>query len=355
MSKIKKIAVAMSGGVDSSVAAFLLKREGYDVTGVNLNLWSCFQGSKSKTCCSPQDRRDAAEICEILDIPFVSIDMRKEFKEKIVLEFVSEYSKGRTPNPCIRCNTLIKFDAMLGWVNKELGIEEIATGHYARLISDSNGVHLLRGNDSFKDQTYFLFDISKDILMRLRFPLGCIDKDKSRKIALEAGLPVAEKIDSQEVCFIPDNDVASFIEDYYQDYAQPSGNYVDKDGNVLGRHKGTHSFTIGQRRGLNVSFGERRYVTKIDPKSSTVVLGGNEDLMGDKLIAEKLNMIENPGNRFRADVKIRYKSEPKPASVELKENGTAVVKFDDNVRAITPGQAAVFYDGDLVIGGGWIK
>lgn len=355
MNNSKKIAVAMSGGVDSSVAALLLKNSGSDVIGVNLNLWSCFKSSRSKTCCSPEDRQDARKVCEKLDIPFISIDLREQFKEQIILQFVKEYSEGRTPNPCIRCNTLIKFDAMLKWLSREMGIEQIATGHYARTVNDESGFHLLKGVDPNKDQTYFLYDVPIDILKKVSFPLGELNKSEVRKLAIDAGLPVAEKTDSQEVCFIPDGEVASFIEDHYPDLARPAGNFVDKNGKVLGRHRGTHAYTIGQRRGLGVGFGERRYVTAIRAETSEVVLGFDDELFKDGLSLKNVNLLEAVGDEFASDVKIRYKSEPVPATIKMTSNNSANVEFKSAVRAVTPGQAAVFYREDVVLGGGWIK
>jgi len=349
-----KIAIAMSGGVDSSVAALILKEQGYEPIGVNLKLWSCFKGSNAKTCCSPEDRRDASLVCERLGIPFMSIDMQKEFKDQIIVPFVEEYSKGRTPNPCIKCNTVIKFDSLLKWVKKELGIERIATGHYARIEKDENGIHLLKGTDPTKDQSYFLYEISPNLLKNIVFPLGGLNKDEIRRIAKENELPVAEKVDSQEICFIPDGDVAGFIEDNYPDYTSGGGKFINEDGVEVGKHRGTHAYTIGQRRGLGVGFGERKYVTAIRPAEKEVVLGDDEDLFSDELIVTDVNMIEDVSKSFNAEVKIRYRSDPVPAKVELIEDGKIKVKFAESVRAITPGQAAVFYDGDKVIGGGWI-
>jgi tRNA-specific 2-thiouridylase len=355
MSKKRKIAVAMSGGVDSSVAALILKRRGYDVVGVNLNLWSCFKGSKAKTCCSPEDRLDAQRVCEIIGIPFTSVDMRDRFKKQIIEPFAKEYSEGRTPNPCIRCNTLIKFDAMFKWLHSELGIDKIATGHYAQIVRDERGAHLLRGTDKTKDQSYFLFDLPGETLENILFPLGEYTKEASRKMAAEEGLAVAEKTDSQEVCFIPDNDVASFIEDFHPGCSRPRGNFINRGGTILGQHRGIHAYTIGQRRGLGVATGSRIYVTEIRPESGEVVLGDDNDLLETKLLVDDLNMIEKREGEFAASVKIRYRSDPVPARVTIGEGDSALVKFESAVRAITPGQAAVFYDGDLVIGGGWIK
>lgn len=354
MSDPRKIAVAMSGGVDSSVAAYLLKKEGYDVTGVNLNLWSCFKGSESRTCCSPEDRNDAARVSEALKIPFVSIDMREKFKGLIIEPFVREYSNGRTPNPCIRCNTLIKFGELLCWIERELGISSLATGHYARIFSDAKGFHLQKGADPAKDQTYFLYDIPPDVLARLAFPLGPHRKAEVRKIALEAGLQIAEKAESQEVCFIPDGDVPSFIEDFYPEYAKGPGDFVDASGKKLGHHRGCHAYTIGQRRGLGRGFGSRRYVTEIRVAAREVVLGENRDLMKSEMTVEGLRLIEDVPDKFRAEAKIRYRSEPVPAEIILEDKNRAAVNFERPVRAVTPGQAAVFYNGDLVIGGGWI-
>lgn len=364
MINCEKIAVAMSGGVDSSVAAYLLTHryldhelvegEGrrYDPIGIHLNLWACFRGKSARSCCSPMDREDARRVCELLRIPFVSIDMRERFKEEVIKPFVDEYSNGRTPNPCIHCNSRIKFDAVLSWVKKELGVAKIATGHYAR-IEDSG--RLLKGVDTAKDQSYFLFDIQKERLKEIVFPVGRFTKQEVRRIAASAHLPVAEKAESQEICFVPDGDVAGFIESYYPDYAGSAGNFVDVDGNIIGRHRGTHVFTIGQRRGLGTGFGSRRYVKEIRPSSREVVLADDKDLFARDCFVKKVRMFEDRGCTFDADVKIRYKMPATHAKITFEDDGTAHVVFDEPVRAVTPGQAAVFYDGDLVLGGGWIE
>lgn len=354
MNKMGEIAVGMSGGLDSSVAALLLKEQGYDVVGVNLNLWTCFKSPAAKTCCSPEDRKDARNVCETLGIPFVSVDMREEFKERVVAEFAHAYSAGKTPNPCIRCNTLIKFESLLTWLEKEMAIKQLATGHYARVIRDEKGRHLLKGKDINKDQTYFLFDMPKGALDRLYFPLGNYLKDGTRKIAKEAGLPVATKAESQEICFVADGEVASFIEDYFPTCAKSEGNFVDQAGRVLGKHRGIHAYTIGQRRGLGIGFGERKYVTKLNPKTDEVTLGDDKDLFTDRCVIQNINILEEGfGKSFEAEVKVRYSTKTHPARVFV-EGNSAEIKFNEPVRAITPGQAAVFYKDELVIGGGWI-
>lgn len=350
----KKVAVAMSGGVDSSVTAYILKESGYDVLGVNLKLWSCFKNSKKQSCCSNEDRRDAEKVCSKIGIPYISIDMRDEFKDKIVLEFVKEYLKGKTPNPCIRCNRIIKFDALMAYIKKEFGIETLATGHYARIKRDSNGEHLLKGLDPTKDQSYFLFDIKPALLKNIYFPIGKYQKAEIREIASKIELDVAEKKDSQEICFVPDGDIASFIEDFYPEHVGKRGDFVDENGNVLGHHRGHHAYTIGQRRGLGIGFGERKYVISINSTTGDVLLGDNQNLFKKELRVEHLNMFEHMGNVFTAEVKVRYRSDPVSARVVLDDKNGANIRFKEPVRAITPGQAAVFYDGDLVIGGGWI-
>jgi len=279
--------------------------------------------------------------------------MREIFKERIIEPFVREYAEGRTPNPCTRCNTLIKFEELLKWLDREMGIQALATGHYAQILRDDKGSHLLRGLDDTKDQSYFLFDISKEIFGKLHFPIGTLTKDQARAIALEQKLPVAEKAESQEICFIPDDDVAGFIEDFYPDMVRGRGNFLDGAGNILGQHRGTHAYTVGQRRGLGIGFGERRYVKEIRPEANEVILGDDEELFADSCFISHLRMLEERPGAFDALVKIRYRTPPAEASVRIDGN-SATIRISEAVRAITPGQAAVIYDNNLVVGGGWL-
>lgn len=339
----------MSGGVDSSAAALLLKDQGFDVIGVTMKLWDCFKTPSKKSCCSTADTVDAMRVCQQLNIPHHVLDMRESFRKVVVEYFVNEYSKGRTPNPCIKCNEFLKFDLMRAETLKLFETDFLATGHYAR-ISDGR---LFKGVDSSKDQSYFLFTLKKEQLNNTIFPLGDLKKEDVRKIAVGAGLKTAQKQESQEVCFIPDNDYAGFMADYYPELTKPAGNFVDKDGKVLGRHEGVHSYTIGQRRGLRFGFGKRRYVIGINVEKNEVVLGDNEDLMKTEMIVENVNWI-SPDFSSRATVKIRYRHEGSPAELIKIEDGRVKIVFETPQRAITPGQAAVFYDGDEVLGGGWI-
>lgn len=349
----------MSGGVDSSVAAVLLKEAGYDVLGITMSLWSCHKNEVkgARTCCSLADVQDARSVCEKIGIPHVVVDYRKEFKEKVIDHFAAEYSRARTPIPCIACNQHFKFERLWETARDEYGASFIATGHYARIARDAAGhpVALLRGRDYSKDQSYFLFVMTAMQLKHTLFPVGELAKEEVRAIASAHGLSTAGKPDSQEICFVPDNDYAHFIEQYYPDAAGSSGEFVGTDGAALGRHRGTHAFTIGQRRGLGVALGDRMYVTTIDPAGGRVTLGREDDLYSNGLVAGGVNWIRKPANEFDASAKIRYRHDPAPGRITVRDGDTVSVSFRDPQRAITPGQAVVFYDGDEVLGGGWIE
>lgn len=348
-----RIVCAMSGGVDSSVAALLLKDKGYDVVGVTMRLWSCFRAPARQTCCSADDSLDAMRVCVQLGIPHHIIDMRELFKREVIGYFTEEYSRGRTPNPCIKCNERIKFGLLRDECRKLFGTDIIATGHYAV----ARGGRLYKGADAAKDQSYFLFTLTEDDLNRTVFPLGGLTKGEVRRLADDAGLRTAGKGESQEVCFIPDGDYPGFIRDNYPGLARPAGNFVDLGGRVMGRHEGTHAYTIGQRRGLGLGFGKRRYVVAIDVERNEVVLGDNGDLMRKEAVVRDMNWIDrrrSAGNTGYVTAKIRYRHEGAVARLEQMDGGAVRVIFDRPQRAVTPGQAAVFYDGDEVLGGGWI-
>jgi len=349
----KKILVAMSGGVDSSVAALLLKQAGYDVIGASMHLYSCNRAG-AKSCCSAKDRLDARGVCERLKIPFVSLDYRDAFKDKVIGPFIDEYQKGRTPSPCILCNQYMKFEALLGEASR-LGADAIATGHYARIEKRGEAHSLLRGLERKKDQSYFLFTLSGGELKRIQFPVGGLTKEEVRKIAKENGLPTSEKPESQEICFVPDGDYAAFVEDVRPSGIMGPGDFVGIDGKILGRHRGIHNYTIGQRRGLGFGVGKRQYVVKIDPLRNEVVLGTNENLTRREMTVRAVSWV-NQDFRARKNVQVQIRSAhgAAGAAIEHLNDNEARVVFEKQQRAIAPGQAAVFYDGDEVLGGGWI-
>jgi tRNA-specific 2-thiouridylase len=351
----------MSGGVDSSVTAGLLARAGYDCTGV----FMCFgqparKDGGHKACCSPDDARDARSVAECLGIKFAVLNFQHDL-EQIVDYFVSEYRLGRTPNPCIMCNSSLKFGKLLDYASA-LGIEKIATGHYARIRKNGGSCRLARGLDFNKDQSYALFNIERAKLARILLPLGEYSKPEVRRLAGEMNLPVRDKPESQEICFVGDDDYAALVADRIPELRQ-SGDIVDSSGKKLGEHDGFFHFTIGQRRGLGVAMGVPWYVVNLDAKTNTVVLGPKSELMKSRLHGDRVNWLidPEPPGPFKATVQIRYNHRGAPATVTpvLDENGTpgpVTVDFDSPVPAITPGQAAVFYDPDAnVIGGAWIN
>jgi tRNA-specific 2-thiouridylase len=356
MSKRKIAVVAMSGGVDSSAAAALLLEEGYDVRGVSLRIFDpgACQEDDEKTCCSARDIRDARRVAAMLDIPFTCWDVRDAFTETVIEPFVRAYGEGRTPNPCVLCNSRIKFDLLLREAQR-MGADFLATGHYARIEQAGGEPELRRGADRQKDQSYFLFDIDRDALPKILFPLGGLGKDEVRRAAADRGLPVAEKRESQEVCFIPDNDYGSFVARRLGDAAPPAGAVVGPLGEELGRHGGFIRYTIGQRRGLGIAAPAPLYVTAIDAGRNQIVVGPDEDLFSSSFTVVGMNWLTEPGAReLRADVKIRYRHPGAAAAVQPEGRERCRVLFDEPQRAVTPGQAAVLYRGDAVVGGGWI-
>jgi tRNA-specific 2-thiouridylase len=368
---VAPVAVAMSGGVDSSVVAGLLQRRGQRIVGLTMQLWNqrrlpelVPEGGATGRCCSLDDVYDARHVAQHLGIPYYVVNFEAGFEEQVVKPFIDDYLAGRTPIPCTLCNNFIKFDQFLDLASG-VGASRIATGHYARIgFDDATGRYQMsRGADHSKDQTYFLFGLKQEQLARSDFPLGGYTKPQVRELARELGLPVAAKPDSQEICFVPNGDYAAFIDAYFRERGiapeKMQGEIRDTTGRVLGEHAGVHHFTIGQRRGLRVAAGEPLYVIATEPDSQRVIVGRGEDLRRAKLTAKDLNWISiAPINRpIRAQVKIRNKHLAADATVwPIGNDATRVeVHFDEPQRAITPGQAAVFYDGDLVLGGGWIE
>lgn len=347
--------VAMSGGVDSSLAAALLVEAGYRTVGVSMRLWGPADGSIQSGCCSFDDFLDARRVAEQLGIPFYVMDFREEFRRAVVDPFVAEYRAGRTPNPCTRCNQFVKFAAL--WERaQEIGADLIATGHYARSRTVGDQTELLRGVDHDKDQSYFLFPIDREVLRRTLFPVGELTKAEVRRGASRRGLPVADKPDSQEVCFAPRGNYAALVEAHSSPQPIRDGFIVDEAGHVLGRHEGVHRFTIGQRRGLGLQQGgPPRYVTAIDAASGTVQIGSGDRVVKTGLIATQANWLGPlPLAGTWVSVKIRSRFAPQPALVTYADAESFRVSAPAGLRAVTPGQAAVLYDGERVIGGGWI-
>jgi tRNA-specific 2-thiouridylase len=345
----KKIVVAMSGGVDSSVAAALLVEQGHTVQGVSLRMWEENRGAR---VCS--DHRGAKEIARALGVPHTLLDYRSQFAQEVVQPFARDYLRGRTPNPCVACNRDFKLGALLGWARAQ-DVDYVATGHYAKLVrvDDSRGVSLHRGVDRVKDQSYFLFALSKDQLRQTLFPLGDMRKDDVRSEARRLGLAVADRPESQDICF---GDYKALVQSRAATSEVSGGEVVDRSGAVLGRHAGIHGFTIGQRRGLGVAAAERLYVVEIDSGSDRVVLGPKQDLICAGLIARNVNWIEPPAEQtVKVEVQIRYRTRAVPCTIVRLPDGSWRVSFDESLPGVAPGQAAVFYRGTQVLGGGWIE
>lgn len=356
MSKGKAL-IAMSGGVDSSVAALLMTKEGYECIGCTMKLYSNddIGISKGHTCCSLDDVEDARAVANRLGMPYYVFNFTEGFKEKVIDKFVRTYESGMTPNPCIDCNRYMKFDGLYERA-KILGCDYIVTGHYARIIKTQDGYQLLKAIDDNKDQSYVLYQMTQEELKGTRFPLGELTKKEARKLAEENDFINANKPDSQDICFVPDGDYVGALKRFARKEYE-GGDFVDISGDVLGRHKGIVAYTIGQRKGLGISSDRPLYVCKIDSENNKVVLGDNEDLYSKSVDVGEVHWISGrtPKNPISCKVKLRYRMTEKPATVYPGDNQTAHIEFDEPQRAKTPGQAAVFYDGDVVLGGGVIQ
>ena len=355
---MKKAMVAMSGGVDSSVAAYLITRQGFEAIGVTMKLFNGDEINKSseKSCCSSDDINDAQSVADRLKMPYYVFNYTDNFKLQVIERFVEAYRNGRTPNPCIDCNRYIKFNQLMKRA-EELEYDYVVTGHYAiNEYDEKSGRYLLRkATDQSKDQSYVLYSLTQEQLKHIVLPLGRMTKNEVRQIAEEQGFINAEKHDSQDICFVPDGDYARFIEEWCG-ITFDNGNFVDKDGNFIARHKGIINYTIGQRKGLGIAAKAPYYVVSKNLDSNEVVLGSNDDLFSDELTATDLNFIaiEKLTEPMRVKAKVRYRQKETDAVITPLENGNVNVKFAEPQRAIAPGQAVVFYDGDIVVGGGTI-
>ena len=355
----RKVVVGMSGGVDSSVAAWLLKEQGYDVIGVTMQIWQDEDTEVQEAeggCCGLSAVDDARRVAMDLGIPYYVMNFKEEFRKNVMDYFAGEYVEGRTPNPCIACNRHVKWESLLRR-SMAIGADYIATGHYAQIDRLPGGRYSLKTSvTAAKDQTYALYNLTQEQLSHTLMPVGSYHKEEIRDMAERLGLPVAHKPDSQEICFIPDHDYASFIEEY-TGRELPPGNFVDLDGRVLGRHRGITHYTVGQRKGLNLSMGRPVFVVEIRPETNEVVIGDNEDVFTNVLRCDKLNWMAVDGLHGKPmDViaKIRYSHRGSPCTIREIGNDMVECRFHEPVRAVTPGQAVVFYDGDYVAGGGTI-
>lgn len=376
---MEKVVVGMSGGVDSSVAAYLLKKQGYDVIGVTMQIWQdedvCSM-EENGGCCGLSAVEDARRVASVLDIPYYVMNFKKDFKDNVIDYFVSEYLDARTPNPCIACNRYVKWEALLKR-SLDIGASYIATGHYARVIKLENGRYTIRKSvTQAKDQTYALYNLTQFQLSHTLMPVGEYQKDDIRKLAMEASLPVANKPDSQEICFVPDNDYAGFIQRYLEEkkqlkdndgntvdnFAQKEftgmlpGNFVNTSGDVIGKHNGLVHYTVGQRKGLNLAMGHPVFVLELKPETNEVVIGNAEEVFSDRLYANRLNFmaIEDLDGEMMVEAKIRYSHKGAKCTIKKTGDEEVLCVFEEPQRAITPGQAVVFYQDDYVIGGGTI-
>lgn len=355
-----RVVVAMSGGVDSSLTAALLVHQGYDVIGITMQIWESYNADNDpehRGCCSLSAVNDARHVAEKLGIPYYVLNFRQMFQQTVVDYFIREYGRGKTPNPCIACNRYVKFEGLL---QKALGLgaEYVATGHYARIIFDDQAGRylLLKGLDQSKDQSYALYHLNQHTLKHFLMPLGTYEKTETRKLAAELGLPVANKPDSQEICFVPDDDYKKFLAEKAPQSLKP-GNIVDTEGHVLGKHQGLPLYTVGQRKGLGLAAGKPLYVVALDSETNTVIVGDNNDVYADELIANDLNFIaiDSLNNPMKITAKIRYSAPVAEGVIYPMADGEVRVKFLKPQRAITPGQSVVFYTDDIVVGGGIIK
>ncbi|TCT16182.1 tRNA-specific 2-thiouridylase [Natranaerovirga pectinivora] len=353
-----KVVVGMSGGVDSSVAAYLLKEQGYDVIGVTMQIWqdedTDVQEEKAG-CCGLSAVDDARRVANALEIPYYVMNFKDEFKEKVIDYFIDEYQEGRTPNPCIACNRYVKWESLL-FRSLQIGAEYIATGHYAQVVQLENGRYTMKKSvTSQKDQTYALYNLTQEQLSRTLMPVGKYTKDQIREMAQKINLRIANKPDSQEICFIPDNDYGRFIQENLEKTIEP-GNFVDTEGNIVGKHKGIIHYTIGQRKGLGIALGKPVFVVEIRPETNEVVIGEHNEVFTQELKANNLNFmsIEDLEGEKRVIGKIRYSHQGAPCIIKKIDEDTLLCKFDEPQRAITPGQAVVFYEEDYIVGGGTI-